>query len=367
MTSVERHDFSSGQRVKLAALRALYGAYKVAKGAGRPLEPSAEFPHRQGTEKEWSESLYFNFTDPRSGIGGYTRIGVLPNQDSDIGVMMLFAGGKRLMVTSQDGRAVTADGFNVGTLSYERVEPLKSWRLTFAGEMGDLADSRDLTRVDPGSIPRRPVEVELLWQGMAPAFNFKNAEPAAVAEMLVSAGTKLSDLRSVSKVGSEHYEQAGKVTGRITIDGEELEFAGSGHRDHSWGVRDWSAPRAWTWLSCQFAGELAFNLSRVAIESVDMFNGFLCHGGRNYPVRRAELSTEFEDDGRTQRSLRFTFEDTSGKTIEVAGEVLTVIPLDLRARGHNTMVNEGLARYTFEGRSAYGIAEYLHQIGDKGV
>jgi len=253
----------------------------------------------------------------------------------------------------------------VGTLSYERVEPLKSWRLTFAGEMGDLADSRDLPGTEPKSIPRRSVEVDLTWEGMAPAFNFKDAEPAALAEMLVSAGTRLSDLRSVSRVGSEHYEQAGKVSGTITINGEKRKFDGSGHRDHSWGVRDWSAPHAWTWLTCQFGDELAFNLSRVAIQSVDVFNGFLCHGGRNYPVRRAELETRFEQDGLTQRSLRFRFEDTSGKAIEVEGDVLTVIPLDLRSRGHATMVNEGLARYTWESRSAYGIAEYLHQMSSK--
>ena len=42
--------------------------------------------------------------------------------------------------------------------------------------------------------------------------------------------------------------------------------------------------------------------------------------------------------------------------------MLNVIPLDLRSRGHTTMVNEGLAEYTWEGRKAYGIAEYLHQM-----
>jgi len=362
MAETTGQGYSVGEKIKLAGFRGLYGAYKRAKGAGKPLGPDAESTHAQGTDKEWNESLYFNFTDPRTGIGGYTRIGVLPNQDSDIGVMMLFAGGKRLLVTSQGGRAETDGGFKVGSLSYERVEPLKKWKLTFEGVMGDLDDARMLTQVDPESIPKRPVEVELEWEGIAAPFNFKDSDPAAIAEMLVAAGTKLGDLRSVSKVGSEHYEQAGRVTGAIRFDGNARRFEGSGHRDHSWGVRDWSAPRAWTWLTCQFGDELAFNLSRVAIESVDIFNGFLCHGGQNFPVRRAELTTVFEDDGLTQKSLRFTFEDTSGMTIEVEGNVLNVIPLDLRSRGHATMVNEGLAEYTWEGRKAYGIAEYLHQM-----
>jgi hypothetical protein len=299
MPSLPQPEYGAADKMKLAGLRGLYAVYKHAKGAGRPLTAEAESTHASGSDTEWNESLYFNFTDWRTGLGGYTRIGVLPNQDSDIGVMMLFAGGKRLLVTNQGGRADTAGGFKVGSLAYERVEPLKKWRLSFSGEMGDLDDARLLPEVAPDSIPRIPVEVELVWEGVAPPFNFKDAEPAAVAEMLVSAGTRLSDLRSVSKVGSEHYEQAGRVTGTMLFDGRRIDFDGSGHRDHSWGVRDWSAPRAWTWLTCQFGDELAFNLSRVAIETVDIFNGFLCHGGENFPVRRASLATEFTWEGRT--------------------------------------------------------------------
>ncbi len=350
------------RKIELVSLSALYGAYKRATGASRPLPASSEFPHASGADREWNESLYFNFTDPASGTGGYTRIGMLPNQESDIGVMMLFAGGSRLLVTQQGGRTDTTGGFRLEALGYERLKPLERWRLAFSGEMGDIPDSRKLNEVDPGSVPRVPVEVDLLWEGIAPPFNFKDADPRAIAEMLVSAGTRLSDLRAVSRVSREHYEQAGKVTGTISIDGRERMVAGGGHRDHSWGVRDWSAPRTWTWLTCQFGVELAFNLSRVAIQSVDVFNGFLCYGGGNHPVRRAVIETEFEPDGRTQRALRFTFEDVAGRAIEVEADVLTVIPLDLRSRGHATMVNEGLARYRWEGREGYGIAEYLHQM-----
>jgi hypothetical protein len=365
MMALEAPRFTAAQKAKLASVRALYSIYKKAKGASGPLPEEAEFPHSPGTDPEWNESLYFNFTDPASGTGGYTRIGVLPNQESDIGVMMLFAGGRRLLVTQQDGRTDKREGFRLDLLSYERVEPLSKWRLGFSGEMGDFEDSRLLNEVDPDSVPRVPVEVNLIWEGIAPPFNFKDADPAALAEMLVEAGSHLSDLRKVSRVSSEHYEQAGKVTGTITVGGEKREIAGSGHRDHSWGVRDWSAPSAWTWLTSQFGDEMAFNLSRVAIESVDVFNGFLCYGGRNHPVRRAELETEFEDDGLTQKVVRFRFEDVGGRTIEVEGDVLTVIPLDLHSRGHDTIVNEGLARYRWEGREAYGIAEYLHQMKGK--
>lgn len=349
--------------MKTAALTAAYATYKRAKRVSAPLTGQAEFMHDLGGDVDWNESYYFNFTDTASGIGGYTRIGVLPNRDSDIGVMMLYAGGTRLLATYQSGRVVADQGGLVlGELSYLRVEPLWNWKLAFSGEMADLPDSRMLRGSEPGTFGRVHVEVDLQFKGLAPCFNFKDADPRALAEMLTSAGTRLSDMRKVSRVSSEHYEQAGACTGRVRVGDTEFRIEGSGHRDHSWGVRDWSAPSLWTWLTCQFPGELAFNLSRVVIGSVDVFNGFISRGGRNYPLRRAKLETEFEADGVTQKELRLGMEDTGGKTIEVTGRVLTVIPLDLSSRGHSTLVNEALAEYAWEDKKALGIAEYLHQI-----
>lgn len=363
MPELTRPDFSAGGKVKAGALRCLYSAYKKVKRVGEPLRPDAEFPHAPGGDHNWNESLYFNFTDPRSRVGGYTRIGVLPNQESDIGVMMLYAGGSRLLATHQDGRVVAdGDGFKVGDLAFRRLEPLWSWRLEFSGQMIDLQDARMLMGLDTDDLQFESVEVDITFEGVAPPFNFKNADPAAVAEMVVGARTRLGDLRRVSRVSSEHYEQTGRYSGTVKIGYESLRFVGSGHRDHSWGVRDWSAPRLWTWLTCQFTSEMAFNLSRVAIDSVDVFNGFICRGGVNYPLRRAALTTEFEDDGVTQKKVHFTVEDTGGEVFEVTGEVLTVIPLDLRDRGYSTLVNEALTEYHWNGRTGYGIAEYLHQM-----
>ncbi len=355
--------FSTGEKMKVGALRCLYSAYKKVKRVGNPLGPDAEWPHAPGRDYNWNESFYFNFIDPGSKVGGYTRIGILPNQESDIGVMMLYAGGSRLLMTRQSGRVVAGeDGFEIGDLAFRRLKPLYEWRLEFHGEMVEIEDSRMLLGLDTSDQHMEKVDVDVTFEGIAPPFNFKNADPAAVAEMVVGARTKLGDLRKVSRVSSEHYEQTGTYSGSIEMGDEVLGFTGSGHRDHSWGVRDWSAPRLWTWLTCQFSDELAFNLSRVVIESVDVFNGFICRGGVNYPVRRAALETEFEEDGVTQKRLSFAIEDTGGEVIEVTGDVLTVIPLDLTDRGHSTLVNEALTEYRWKGRTGYGIAEYLHQM-----
>jgi hypothetical protein len=353
-----------GAKLKVYALSASYALLKKATGIGVPLGPEAEYLHEPTTDYDWNESFYFNFSDPKRGMGGWTRIGILPNQDTDMGAIMLYAGGNRILAALQTGRAACeGDELRFGELSYHRLEPLAKWRLVFQGDMMDIDNARKLPELKPETLTTQRVEVDLEVEGMAPCFNFKDSDPRALAEMLVKERTRLSDLRMVSKVSSEHYEQVMRVAGSVKIGNREISFTGSGHRDHSWGTRDWAAPRLWTWLTCQFGDELAFNLSRVAIASVDIFNGFVTRDGINYPVRRVELATKFEEDGVTQSSLGFRLEDTGGKVIEVTGDVLTVIPLHLESGDHRTLVNEAFTEYHWGDRVGYGIAEYLHQLG----
>lgn len=362
--SREPCEMSALDRLKCIGYGALYATYKRIKRANRPLDASAESMHPHSGDPLYNESYYFNFVDQAKRIGGYTRIGVLPNQENDIGVIMLYAGGSRLLAAYESGKATLGgDRLEIGALGYHDELPLRRWRITYSGEMAEIPDSRDLRDIDPEKVGRKEVSVDLRFEAVAPAFNFKDADPRSIGRMLVQADTRLVDLRRVSRVSSEHYEQVGRYRGTVRVEGKERDFLGGGHRDHSWGVRDWSAPRLWTWLTCQFGDELAFNLSRVAVGSVDVFNGFLCRGGSNYPVARASLETNFEPDGVTQKNISFSFEDVTGKEIEVTGDVLTVIPLDLRARGHQTLVNEALTEYHWDGRTACGISEYLHQLG----
>ena len=61
--------------------------------------------------------------------------------------------------------------------------------------------------------------------------------------------------------------------------------------------------------------------------------------------------------------------DKAGRTYPLRGDVLRVADI---GRAGGTMVNEGLARWTYEdpdgagSRTGYGICEYLHQLDDGG-
>jgi hypothetical protein len=210
----------------------------------------------------------------------------------------------------------------------------------------------------------KEVSLDITFNGWSPCHDFKEADSSFIAERLVACGSRLKDLASITKVASEHYEQVGNWTGEIRVEGERIGIQGSGHRDHSWGERDWKAPERWTWLTAQFGDEFGFNLSRVVIKSVDLFNGYVCRSGRNTALRRAWIETDFEDDGVTQKAIRVRLQDTTGWQAELEGSPQTVVPLVLQEGAHRTLVNEAFTAYRWQGRTGYGISEYLHQLGE---
>ena len=63
-------------------------------------------------------------------------------------------------------------------------------------------------------------------------------------------------------------------------------------------------------------------------------------------------------------AVDLTVVDSNGRDHALHADVMRVIPGGANPGG--TIVNEGLARWTHEGMTGYGIAEYLHQFHDDG-
>jgi hypothetical protein len=78
------------------------------------------------------------------------------------------------------------------------------------------------------------------------------------------------------------------------------------------------------------------------------------------------VRTDFDDDGFTQKVVHLTAVDKGGRSHELVGELLRVASLPRRGSSGVTVVNEGLAKWTYEGKTGSGIAEYLHQLDADG-
>jgi hypothetical protein len=170
-------------------------------------------------------------------------------------------------------------------------------------------------------------------------------------------------------VGKGHLEQAGRWTGWLEVDGVRHEWKDAhGNRDRSWGPRRWGGPKMWRWFSINVGDDMHFGGIRLGTDAGDLHRGWVWDGDRATSIARWNLRTELADDGVTHQVVHMQVVDKKDRTYDLRGDVLRVADI---GRAGGTMVNEGLARWTYEdpdgpSRTGYGICEYLHQLDDSG-
>ena len=178
------------------------------------LDESHDFMHPVEGDQAWSESYYFNCYDPDTDTGFYTRCGIRPNEGTmDIGLSFwLPGGGIAHLGNVREQKVMIDDDLDVGVVKYERLAPLKQWRITASGE-GASVDGKVQLACD--------VTFDALTPAMGGDGQGKEAADGS------SAQTRLS-------VGKGHLEQAGQWSGWIEVDGTRFTLgpAARGNRDN---------------------------------------------------------------------------------------------------------------------------------------
>src|SRR5207342_2815433 len=62
-------------------------------------DPADELFHPVGEHPAWSESYYFNFVDPETGVGAFTRMGFRPNDGWADALHAVYLPGGRVAFT----------------------------------------------------------------------------------------------------------------------------------------------------------------------------------------------------------------------------------------------------------------------------
>ena len=295
--------------------------------------------HRQDEHAHWSESYYFNFYDRAKDLCGFMRIGLKPNiplKEMFCYFMMPDGSVVGLKETCPfDGPALQAKG-----LRFEALEPDRRWRLSFGGGMERTVDRK---------ARKSHVEFDLTFEGLNDVFDYR--------ECVSGEGEHAS-----RNVAAEHQEQVGKVVGRLSMGLDDFQVNALGERDHSLGVREWGAPKGWTWLTCQFSESHALNLTKLVTEEGTVDAGFVFQDGRNLPVVRADLNVNADFD-RNIKSFDMTLHDAAGGAHRVFGSVIKKVDVHHKSPDGRSLavMNESLARYTVAGKNGYGIAEFLQR------
>jgi hypothetical protein len=333
------------------------------------LDARHDLAHPVEGDTAWSESYYFNAYDPRTDTGLFTRVGIRPNEGTmDVGLSLWLPGGELGEYRwVKEQREMVDTVLEVGAVRYEMLEPLQSWRLAMEGEVE--ARPCGPGRAETHSVP---VALDVRFDAVTPAVG-TDGQPSGPrsAEAAAAAGT----------VGKGHLEQAGRWTGTLVVDGVAYDWGGAqGNRDRSWGPRRWGGPRMWRWFSINFGGDvgggdvgdvgdaLHFGGIRLGTEAGDLHRGWVWDGDRAVSVAEWRLRTELEDDSVTHRVVHLDVRTKDGRTFVLRGDVLRVANI---GQAGATLVNEGLARWTYDdpgvpARTGYGICEYLHQLDDRG-
>lgn len=300
-----------------------------------------ELPHRATAELQWGESYAFELYDPSEAIGGSTRLCVRPNEGAmDVGVHFFLPDGGFVAAHHVKATSENTAELEVGAVCYRMLDPLRRWRISYDGPAHFLRSATDAAKPEAwhkSRLERLSVDLE---------FEAWHAPDGAA--------------------GEGFFEQAGRWSGTVWVSGDEYRIRGFGVRERVWGVRDWQAPRMWRRFSASFGDDCALVALRVGLPGGDLERGWIRCDGRNVSVRSVDVVTEVEAGSHLQKAVRLSLGDADGAAHEILAEVMAVAPLRRTRNQRETLVCEGLARFTYQGRTGYGIAEYLHQLDGEG-
>jgi hypothetical protein len=259
------------------------------------------------------ESLFYGVLLPGEGLMVFLYTWV--NAENAAGQMVVVVEGDdvRRAFSAADGIDVGAadfDDWEVAGLRVRHHDLLKAATLTFADD---------------------DVALELTFTGLHDAFSYLgNADGCP------------------SFVADDRFEQSCRVTGTLVLDGREIAVDTTGHRDHSWGTRDWDTIQDWKWISGQAADGTAFNLMLMHARGETTTHGYVLRDGITSPIVQARAKARY-DDRWGQTDVDLTITDAAGATTTVTAARYALFRFEA---GERIVLQEAACSGTIDGVEA---------------
>lgn len=323
------------------------------------LAPVHEFRHAADDDPTYNESTYYNFTSPSSGVVGWLRVAIQPNQPAAQATALVFLPTGTTLFTYARVGEVPSDAFAVGPVTFEIDQPYVKQRLAFDGRLSVFTDGRVLT--DPGkAIREAPTEtaaVRLTITAMGAPFGTSGENQAEILDDTLALG---------------HFEQFHKVVGDIKIGDRAFTVDGTGLRDHSWGPRDWSVSLYYRWITAALEdGSAIMGLEVARRDGTFVRRGAYCDGTSTTEAEVHQVSIDWTEDGFGERvETAMTIAGQRRDLVATAVRSEQFMPLRHRRQatdGSELLTRIGYAPYSFtcsDGRRGMGIVEILDQMID---
>jgi hypothetical protein len=316
------------------------------------LVPEDDYTHPLGPEKNFNESMYFNFFDRLRRVGGFVRLGNRANEGNAEMTVTLYLPDGRVLFRFERAPISHNDAFDAGGLRFEVIEPTQRLRTRYDGKLLELREPRAMA--DPrkafAESPRKRVSIDLVHEAVGPMYGGHSDREESSRD-------------ASQQFAKAHYEQHMAVTGTLHIDDESFPIEGFGLRDHSWGPRFWQAIHSYEWLTLNFGPDFGAMLSIIRRDpSHERIGGVVVRGDQLDTVKSAKLSAEYEDNGLYHKRVSALLETAKGERLDIRGEVVSFIPLRNRRDGMVTHIGEGMTEWRCGDRVGYGLSEFLRQV-----
>jgi hypothetical protein len=181
-----------------------------ARRAELPLSPLPQIPH-------WLENYAWDAYDPDARIGIYLHVGRWYRDPALWHELVLVClDGKTVYSRRNIGRLEDPSLVGASCLRLSCEEPMRRWRWQYRGPVlkGEAAA---MMHQPPADGVAYLLDFDLDWQATSPVVDFGHGtEPGGEAS---------------------HYEQAGRISGKLRADGQTYAIRGHSFRDHSRGPR----------------------------------------------------------------------------------------------------------------------------------
>ena len=131
-----------------------------------------DFTHELGPEKNFNESMYFNFFDRSRKSGGFVRLGNRANEGYAEMTIALYLPDGSVLFQYKRPEITSNDAFDAGGMRFEAIDPLEKLRTTYDGsavhltEPTQMADPREAFRNNP----MKKISVDLIHEAAGPAY-----------------------------------------------------------------------------------------------------------------------------------------------------------------------------------------------------
>ncbi|GAA4684567.1 DUF7064 domain-containing protein [Frondihabitans cladoniiphilus] len=289
------------------------------------MKPSDDLRHRPEPGERMRDSLFWQVALPEERLA--VQVYLFVTGTGAAGYNVAVWGPDTLVLEQGGGRvpdSMDFDDFTVGALTIRNEEPLLTSSVSVAGA---------------------EIQLDLAFRGAHEAFSFRD-NPDGLP-------TWFAD---------DRLEQTGHVSGRLTFtttgasESRTVELGPVGHRDHSWGLRDWRAPQHWKWLVAYTPSGRAVNGWIWQARGEWGFAGYVTRDGRPVAVSTIEATTRYSESFE-QEHLDAVLHDVDGGTTRLTLDVYGVLHLPDERTG--TTVLEGASIATIDGEPGAGQFETL--------